>query len=388
MKLTKITKEALEDLYLKKKYSTLEVGKVLKVSDHTVRRWLRKFEIPIRTISETFTKYPKKSFYGNLAEKAYMLGLRTGNLYATSHRKLIRVETTSSQPLFIKMFKKIFNKYTTVKIYETESKITEKSLKVYCYLDSSFDLTRKLKEIPEWVVKTDECFFSFLAGYADAEGSWVISEHKIKKWKYKDIIFSIKSCDKTILYQIHQKLKELGFKSHIYLERKAGASTQLGKYHSDLYKVVVYGKDVVKLAEIILPLSHHENKQKRMTEIIELEKMKIDKLGTTEIPCIYCGHKRVSKRGGYFYKGKRFQRYRCPICKEIFSVQTIKKLESTAKISCPYCSSKKIRKRGFYSYKGKKHQSYECPACIKIFTELTSEKLKRCFILGVKYADN
>jgi transposase-like protein len=333
MGLIKITKKTLEDLYLKKRLSTLEVGKVLKISDHSVRRLLRKFEIPIRTISETSTKYPKTSFSGDLVEKAYILGLRTGDLYATPHRKLIRVEAVSSQLNFIKMFKKIFSRYSVVKVYETKSKITEKSFKVYCYLNSSFDfLIKKLEEIPEWIMKTEEYFFSFLAGYVDAEGSWIIAKHKIKNLVYEDSIFNLGSCDKTIMQQIHQKLKELKFNSHLYLDRKAGTGTQLGKYHSDFYRIRIYGKDVARLAKIISPLSNNENKQKRIMKIIELEKMKEIKakdLGTVEIPCLYCGYKKVSKHGSYFYKGRRFQRYKCPICKEIFSVQTIKKFKST-----------------------------------------------------------
>jgi transposase-like protein len=391
----KITKEILEDLYLKRRLSTTQVGQLLKISQWNTRVWLKRFGIPTRSLSETRTKYPKTPFSGDLQEKAYILGLRTGDLYATPHRKLIRVEASSSKLIFIKMFEEIFSKYSVVKVYETKSKITEKSFKTYCYLDLSFEfLIKKLDEIPEWVLKDDKLFSAFLSGYVDAEGSWIITEHKIKKWKYKDPMFSIKSCDKAVLHQIHQKLRELGFKAHIRLERKAGTSTQLGKYHSDLYRVVIYGKDVAKLARVILPFSHHEDKQKKIRKIIELEKTKIEKLGTVEVPCIYCGRKKVSKHGGYFYKGRRFQRYRCPICKEVFSVQTIKKLESTAKISCPHCGGKRVTKYGFYSYKGKQHQSYKCPACRKVFTELTLEKnskkdaeeLENRFQEGFKYA--
>jgi len=377
MEQPKITKEFLEDLYLKKKLSTLKVGKVLKVSDHTARRWLRKFEIPIRTLSETSTKYPKMPFSGDLKEKSYMLGLRTGDLYVIPHHKLIKVETTSSQTTFLKMFEKVFSKYGMVKVYERAGKITEKSFRVYCYLEPSFGfLVKKIDEIPEWVMGTDEYFFAFLAGYIDAEGSWIIARHKIKKWEIKDRIFSLGSCDETILRQIHQKLLELGFKSHLYLAKKKGTRTQLGEYHFDFYRISLYGKDVEKLAGIILPFSQHEDKQKKISEIIEFEKIKIEKLGTVEIPCIYCGRKRVSKRGGYFYKDKRVQRYKCPICKEVFSEQTIKKLESAPKISCHYCGGK-VRKYGFYSYKGEKHQCYECPACIKVFSELTLEKIPK-----------
>lgn len=378
MKQPKITKEVLEDFYLKRRSSTSQVGQILKINQWGVRVRLKRFEIPIRTLSENSTKYPKIPFSGDLKEKAYILGLRTGDLYVIPHHKLIKIETTSSKPTFLKMFEKVFGKYGVVKVYERKGKITEKSFRVYCYLDPSFEfLIKKLEEIPEWIMKCDDYFFPFLAGYIDAEGSWMIVEHKIKKWKYKDSTLSLGSCDKIIIHQIHQKLKELGFKSNLYLSKKAGTSTQLGKYHSDFYRIRIYGKNVVELAERLLPLSRHEDKQKRMREIITLGKTKIKSLGTVEIPCLFCSHKKVSKQGAYFYKGIRYQRYRCPICKKVFSVQTIKKLESTAKISCPYCGGKNVRKYGFYSYKGKKYQCYECLACIKVFTELTSEKIQK-----------
>jgi len=388
----KIDKNKLEKLYVKQQLDGRTIAKILGVSSWTVWNRLKLFELPIRKQ----IPHPKISFSGDLKERAYMLGFRTGDLYVMKKSpNCIKVEGGSSQPIFLKIFERIFGKYGIFKTYERKGNITKKWFKVISYLDSSFEfLVEKLNEIPESIMNDNEHFLSFLAGYSDAEGSWIIANHTQKVGKSKDSIFSLGSCDKVILYQIYQKLKELGFNSHIYLSKKAGTSTQLGEYHSDFYRIRLYGKDVAKLAELLLSLSQHEDKQKHMVEIIELEKMKIEKLGTIEIPCSYCSHKRVSKCGGYFYKGKRFQRYKCPICKEVFSEQTIKKLKSTSKISCLYCGEK-VRKHGFYSYKGRKHQSYECPSCIKVFTELTLDKIqKRDKTLGnlvhrgFKYANN
>lgn len=378
-----IDRDNLERLYINQKLAGREIAKILDVSPWTVWNRLELFKIPVRKQ----IPHPKITFSGDVKEKAYMLGFRTGDLYVMKKsQNCIKVDGGSSQLIFTRIFENIFGKYGIIKIYERKGRITEKSFKVISYLDSSFEfLVEKLNEIPKVIMDNNEQFLSFLAGYSDAEGSWIIANNIQKVGKSKDSIFSLGSCDRIILNQIHQKLIEYGLNSHIYLSKKAGTSTKLGKYKEDFYRVRVYGKDAAKLAGMTLPFIRHERKKELACEIIELEKMKIENLGTVEIPCICCGRKRVSKRGGYFYKGIRFQRYKCPTCKEVFSEQTIKKLENIQKPLCPYCGER-VRKYGFYSYKGKKYQAFECPSCTKIFTELTLNKIQKKN--GEKYANN
>jgi len=322
----KIDRNKLEELYINQQLDGREIAKILGVSSWTVWDRLKLFDIPVRRKVPTL-KFP---FSGDLKEKAYALGFRTGDLYVMKKCNCIRVETSSSQSKFLKVFEKFFSKYGTVKICEKKGNITEKSFHIYCYLDFSFEfLLKKPEEISEWIISNNEYFFSFLAGYSDAEGSWIIANHTTKKGKSKDSIFNLGSCDKKILQQIHQKLQEIGFNPHLYLDREKGTSTQIGKYHSDFYRIRIYGKNVAKLAEIILPFSHYENKQNRMKEIIEFEKMKINSLGTVEIPCIHCNHKKVHKCGSFSYKNKKHKRYRCPICKKVFSEIKLRKITNT-----------------------------------------------------------
>jgi len=323
-RMIKVDKNKLEELYVNQRLDGRHISKILGVSPWTIWNRLKIYGLPVRRQ----IPHPKFSFSGNLEEKAYILGFRTGDLYAIRKSpNCIKVESSSSQPVFLKTFGKIFSKYGILKVYERHGNITEKTFKILCYLDSSFEfLINKLDKIPQWIIESDKHFFAFLAGYIDAEGSWIIANHRVKKWNYKDSIFSLGSCNKAILEQIHQKLKELGFNSHLYLTRKKGTKTQIGKYNSDFYRIRIYGKNVEKLAKIILPIGLHEDKQKDMSNIIRLEKTKIEKLGTINIPCLYCNHKNVSKSGSYLYKNVRYQRYRCPICKKIFSEQTIKRV--------------------------------------------------------------
>lgn len=264
--------------------------------------------------------YPKVPFSGNLKEKAYMIGLRTGDIYARKHFNLIWIENTSPKLSQFKLFKSVFGKYGIVKFYEKKGGATEKTIRTYSFLDNSFDfLISKPNEIPKWILENDEYFYSFLAGYMDCEGSWIITEHKKYNGKYKDIIFSLGTCDKIVLEQIHQKLKELEFESHLYLVRKAGVNTGIGICNFDLYRVMIMRvKDVIRLAKILLPLSKHEEKQNNALKIIELESF-FKRAISLEIPCLSCGYKKLWKCGFWEYKDKKYPRYMCPKCRKYFS---------------------------------------------------------------------
>lgn len=267
---------------------------------------------------------PQDNNLTNLREIAYLLGLRAGDIHARKHSNRVVAEVTSSRPEQIKMFQKIFSRYSKVSVYEKKGGITERTTRAYCYLDNTFHfLIKKPESIPKWILEKDELFYSFLAGYVDSEGSWIITQHKKYNGKYKDLIFSLGSCDKIILEQIHERLKNLKFNSHFYLVRKAGVHTGIGVCNFDLYRVMIMKQeDVAKLAKILLPLSNHERKKERM----KMYFFKKQNLGTIKIPCIYCNHKKVWKNGFEKYANKKYQRYKCPICKKEFSEQTIQKL--------------------------------------------------------------
>src|SRR3989338_127409 len=167
----------------------------------------------------------KTPFSGNLNEKAYLLGLRTGDIHARKHYRLIQADTTSTNDAQLKMFAQAFRKYGQVKSYKKKGGYTETTNRIYTFLDLSFGfLTQKPKIIPSWIMKNNGLFYSFLAGYVDSEGSWIITHHK---------------------------LKELGYNSHFYLVRKKGTyGNRVCNF--DLYRVMIMShKDVVKLAETL-----------------------------------------------------------------------------------------------------------------------------------------
>ncbi len=326
-----ITEDVLNDLYWKRGLSLSQIARKFGMrSDGGIAYHMDKFGIKRRPSSRK--NYIRFEFSGDLKEKAYLLGLRTGDIHARKHCRLIAVSTTSPKISQMKMFRASFAKYAHINEYECNGGFTEKSRRICCYLHSSFEfLIEKLKTIPNWILNNEKLFYSFLAGYCDSEGSWIITQHKKYNGKYKDLIFSLGTSDKIILDQIHQKLKELGFSSHLYMVRKKGTENTINGIiirNLDLYRVMMSNrKSVVKLAKILLPLSKHADKQKAKLRIINYNKLNLKRkelkrkrLGTIKMPCIKCDHKKIWKNGYSYskYRDKKYTRYKCPICKHEF----------------------------------------------------------------------
>jgi len=265
-----VTKKELLDLYVKKKLTLEQVAKKLAIKHFsTVAELMMKYDIKTRSISEAKTKHLRKPFSGNLMEKAYILGLRTGDLsvYKDFHR--IIVNTATTHPALVNIFKNLFGKYSYVYVYIHKDKRNIKEWHVQCALDTSFNfLIEKLKEIPKWILENDNYFFSFLAGYADAEGSFDIYENTDNTISFH---FSVASNDKIILKQIFNKLQGKGFSCGFYLRHKRGQKATYGIFSKNIYSVRVFRKkDVLRLIGILIKLSKHEEKIKRMKLVLNL----------------------------------------------------------------------------------------------------------------------
>jgi hypothetical protein len=266
-----VTKKQLYELYVKNRMTLNQVAKNLGIKHFsTVHEMMIKYGIDRRTISEVKTKHPRKPFSGNLMEKAYILGLRTGDLavYKNFHRIIISTGTT--HPALINTFKQIFGKYSHVYVYIHKDKRNIQEWRVQCALDLSFDfLIEKLQEIPSWILENNNYFFSFLAGYADAEGSFDIYENTDNTISFH---FAVASNDKIVLKQIFKKLEKVGFSCGFYLKHKKGAKATYGIFSKNIYTVRMFRKkEVLKLVKILRKFSHHQEKQQRIDLMIRLE---------------------------------------------------------------------------------------------------------------------
>lgn len=268
-----VAKNKLRECYLKQKLSSGEIAKKLKCSASLVRKKLKEYNIPARSIQEakalTKPQYKRRSFNGNLSERAYLIGFRLGDLYVNQTHKnspTLRIGTNSTKAAQIELVEKLFKPYGHVwksRPYVLKGKnitTTKKVVHIRCFVNRSFNFLLNKKDIIEpWILKNEKCFAGFLAGYADAESTFCICG--------TDGVFSIKSQDKNILWQIYERVNELGILCRPpFLARHAGSIDKRGvKSNKDVYSLTIYRKDsLLKLIDYIGPYLKHREKLERM----------------------------------------------------------------------------------------------------------------------------
>ena len=258
-----INKKLLEKMYIQNKFSCRKIAEELKItSSETIRYWLRKYKIKRRTLSESRTKYVKISFSREMKEKAYLLGLRVGDIHARMNHNMVRVECGTSHSSQLKMFRMTFGEYSHVHVYlNMHQEFFEWDM--YCDLDKSFDfLLIKPLKIPSWILEKDELFFSFLAGYADCESSCDMRKSNKNNIRFT---FRLRTSDFEILKQIRNKLNENEIHTTLNLDKPKGKKTNLGKHNKDFWCLAVQRKaDVLKLSALLLKNSKHDEKIRKM----------------------------------------------------------------------------------------------------------------------------
>ncbi|HVP22798.1 MAG TPA: hypothetical protein VMS77_02650 [Conexivisphaerales archaeon] len=119
------------------------------------------------------TKYQKKPFGGDPHEKAYLYGMKQGDLWVTRHGRAIRIKTSSTHPAMIELIASLFLPYGAVHILPRKCEMTGYEWSIDCDVDSSFEfLTGECKGIPHCI--GDDTFRDYLAGFFDAEGSVMV----------------------------------------------------------------------------------------------------------------------------------------------------------------------------------------------------------------------
>src|SRR6266851_1536602 len=118
-------------------------------------------------------KYARCNFSGDLAEMAYLIGFRLGDLHvAMEGTRTIVVKCTSTRAEQLDLFRDLFGRYGHVYTDEaTQVQRRRQSIGMEVRLNMTFDfLLPKKDQVPEWILGADETFFAFFAGYLDAEG--------------------------------------------------------------------------------------------------------------------------------------------------------------------------------------------------------------------------
>lgn len=257
IKRVKITKKELKNLYLNKNLSTWKIESKLNIPRGTIHRKLKEFGIKTRDLATANNKYPKNNFSGNKIEKAYMIGFRIGDLRVRKQHKNSRticVACSSTIPEQIQLIKELFKKYGRVWIKKSANGITHTE----AYLNESFDFLLT-KNVPKEIFDNKDDFFSFLAGFIDAEGHIGVYRKMAK--------FTIGNYDSKLLKKISKNLTRYGIicKKPTSDNRKGKLNSSGYKYNNNYCTLRIYNKEnLSKLFKEILPFIKHRNKLKSL----------------------------------------------------------------------------------------------------------------------------
>ncbi len=182
-------REFLDYLHNAKGVSLTDIAKMIgnKTSGYT--SWVckelgvprRPFEeARLKGIREKRRKYERRPFDGTDEDKAYMLGLKHGDLTASRPWKnVVRLSTSTMHPAMVKLFRSLFEPYGHVyqiPRYKKDTKTYEWN--VDAILDDSFSfLLKEFEEVKDWIVESEARVLAYLSGFLDAEGSILVTRN-------------------------------------------------------------------------------------------------------------------------------------------------------------------------------------------------------------------
>lgn len=259
LKKIKISETILRDLYLTKKLSLCKIAKVYGCSDSVILDKLKKSNIERRNKFEANIIHERKSFSGDLIEKAYIIGFRLGDLNVRKQsEKTIVVKTNTTKIDQVTLIRELFGNYGYVYVRKEDDMYWTQ-----CALNESFNfLLEKKDEIKEWILRKDRLFFAFLGGYTDAEGNIGVYSGRAR--------FRVGSYDKNLLFQAYNRLNNIGIVAHINLETVKGTIYGGVRKNGDFWRINVSSKlDLLKLICLLKPYIKHS---KRRGDLLKAEK--------------------------------------------------------------------------------------------------------------------
>lgn len=167
-----------------------------------------KVEAQIRAV----TKYERKPFQGDRFERAYLIGLRYGDLHSVRHGRAIRVRVSTTHPAMAELFESLFSPYGHVHRYPREADLVGYEWTLECDLDDTFEFLLAKPSTSELETMDDRSFLAFLAGLFDAEGSVLLH----KKGERYDPEVSIANSEEKLLSFLIIRLRRLGFSAYEY----------------------------------------------------------------------------------------------------------------------------------------------------------------------------
>ena len=208
----KVTEKAVDEWVLR--YSKGESLKRIaggSVDPVTVWNHLKRRGVALRNKVEAqieaVTKYERKPFQGDALERAYLMGLRHGDLDVVRHGRAVRVRVSTTHPAMAGLFESVFSSYGHVARYARTAPFTGYEWTLECDLDASFEFLLEKPRNEDLRRLNKQQFSAFLSGFFDAEGA-IYLHRKRFGWGYE---VTLSNNDAELLNLIASRLSLLGF---------------------------------------------------------------------------------------------------------------------------------------------------------------------------------
>jgi len=203
--------DELRRMYVEEGLSTTAIAQLLGCSGVTILRRLVAAGIERRPDGGV-QKYARHDFSGDPVEKAYLIGLRIGDLNVElKAERTILVKCTSTRSEQIELFRTVFERYGHVYTDEaTLARRKRQSIGMQVALNLTFEfLLEKDDCVPDWILDgPDDVFFAFVAGYMDAEG--YIQTYLSRGCYTPQAKVEIRSYDGILLDELAEELNRRG----------------------------------------------------------------------------------------------------------------------------------------------------------------------------------
>ncbi|MDA4117232.1 MAG: LAGLIDADG family homing endonuclease [Thaumarchaeota archaeon] len=218
-------------------------------------------EARLKGVANHLRKYERRPFDGTDEDKAYMLGLKHGDLSAyVPFRNVTRVSTSTTHPALAELFTDLFGLYGHVYKHPRHKKDSNTyEWNFQAILDKSFGfLLESRDECREWVAIKEITMLAYLAGLVDAEGYIRIYPNP----QTVGISVTIYNTDSELVEFAYDCLKQLGSNpSEPYLEKRGGYVSTKGfkiLLRRDYWRVMVARFNEAQSLLDRMPLRHQE----------------------------------------------------------------------------------------------------------------------------------
>ncbi len=268
----KLTKSGFGYLYYEKRLSLKKIANIVHCSESGLERRFKAYDLKSRTTQNRTCRIKKFDFSGNLIEKAYLIGFRLGDLNIMKRVSVTQVRSSSSIYAQIRLIKQLFSSYSTPKIRKfINNKFNIPVWDIVFLVNKSFDfLITKEDKIPKWIIANEKRYWSFFAGYVDAEGCFYFKKPSRyrKTWSAG---FEVQSQQKGIIKSLWQNIpKDKIISPAPRISRKAGNVDKRGVINNkDMWRININRKESLRnFINYIEPYLKH---RKKLSTIIKIK---------------------------------------------------------------------------------------------------------------------